>query len=59
MVEMLFARQGVGRLMLDAANTKDIPIVLGITLLAALIYVVVNLLVDLVNALIDPRRVAW
>ncbi len=58
-VEMLFARQGVGRLMLDAANTKDIPIVLGITLLAALIYVVVNLLVDLVNALIDPRRAAW
>lgn len=58
-VEMLFARQGVGRLMLDAANTKDIPIVLGITLLAALIYVVVNLLVDLLNALIDPRRVAW
>lgn len=58
-VEMLFARQGVGRLMLDAANTKDIPIVLGITLLAALIYVVVNLLVDIANALIDPRRQAW
>lgn len=53
--ETLFARQGVGRLMLDAANGKDVPMVLGITLLAALIYVVVNLIVDLVLPLIDPR----
>lgn len=54
-VEMLFARQGVGRLMLDAANSKDVPIVLGITLLAAFIYVVVNLVVDVLYGLIDPR----
>lgn len=53
--ETLFARQGVGRLMLEATTSKDIPVVLGITLLAAFIYVVVNLLVDLLNALIDPR----
>lgn len=53
--ETLFARQGVGRLMLDAANAKDVPMVLGITLLAALIYVVVNLVVDLLLPLIDPR----
>ncbi|CAD5108402.1 ABC transporter permease [Zestomonas carbonaria] len=53
--ETLFARQGVGRLMLEAANTKDVPMVLGITLLAALVYVVVNLLVDLFNTLVDPR----
>ncbi|MNR90282.1 Glutathione transport system permease protein GsiC [compost metagenome] len=54
-VEMLFARQGVGRLMLDAANTKDVPIVLGITLLAAFIYVIVNIVVDVLYGLIDPR----
>ncbi|MGE8499775.1 MAG: ABC transporter permease [Pseudomonas sp.] len=53
--ETLFSRQGVGRLMLDAANGKDVPMVLGITLLAALIYVVVNLIVDLLLPLIDPR----
>ncbi|MEG1343690.1 MAG: ABC transporter permease, partial [Pseudomonas sp.] len=40
-IEMLFARQGIGRLMLDAAVTKDMPLLLGITLLAAAIYVVV------------------
>jgi len=54
-VETLFARQGVGRLMLDATANKDIPIVLGITLLAATVYVVVNLAVDLLYGLIDPR----
>ncbi|MBJ2270756.1 ABC transporter permease [Pseudomonas sp. MF6772] len=53
--EMLFARQGIGRMMLDAAVAKDAPVVLGITLLAALVYVVVNLLVDVLNGLIDPR----
>lgn len=53
--ETLFARQGVGRLMLEATSSKDVPMVLGITLLAALVYVVVNLLVDLLNSLIDPR----
>ncbi|KAF1006583.1 MAG: Glutathione transport system permease protein GsiC [Pseudomonas fluorescens] len=53
--EMLFARQGIGRMMLDSAITKDGPVVLGITLLAALVYVVVNLAVDVLNGLIDPR----
>ncbi|UVM20075.1 ABC transporter permease [Pseudomonas wadenswilerensis] len=54
-IEMLFARQGIGRLMLDAAVTKDMPLLLGITLLAAAIYVVVNFLVDLINHWVDPR----
>jgi len=56
--ENLFARQGVGRLMLSAVGDKDVPMVLGITLLAALIYVVINLVVDTVNAFVDPRTVA-
>lgn len=50
-IELLFARQGLGRLMLDATSNKDVPMVLGVTLLAAAVYVVVNLAVDL----IDPR----
>lgn len=53
--ETLFARQGVGRLMVEATTNKDVPLVLGVTLLAAAIYVVVNLIVDLINAWIDPR----
>jgi peptide/nickel transport system permease protein len=54
-VETLFARQGIGRLMLDATTNKDIPLVLGITLLSAAAYVAINLVVDLINAWIDPR----
>lgn len=53
--ETLFARQGVGRLMFDATSNKDIPLVLGITLLAAFVYVVINLIVDVIYAVIDPR----
>lgn len=53
--ETLFARQGVGRLMGDATANTDIPMVTGITLLVAAGYVVVNLIVDLLNAAIDPR----
>ena len=55
MIELLFARQGIGRLMLDATTNKDVPMVLGVTLLAATVYVVVNLTVDLINRWIDPR----
>lgn len=54
-IELLFARQGIGRLMLDATTNKDVPMVLGVTLLAATVYVVVNLTVDLINRWIDPR----
>lgn len=57
-IELLFSRQGIGRLMLDAAVSKDVPLLLGITLLAAAIYVVVNFLVDLINHLVDPRAKA-
>jgi peptide/nickel transport system permease protein len=55
--ETLFARQGLGRLMIEATTNKDIPLVLGITLLVALIYVLVNLVVDLLNSFLDPRVV--
>lgn len=54
-VELLFGRQGLGRLMLDATATKDVPVVLGITILAAAIYVMVNVLVDVINLWVDPR----
>jgi len=58
-VETLFVRQGIGSLMVDAATNKDVPVVLGITLLAALIYTAVNIAVDILYGLIDPRmRVA-
>jgi peptide/nickel transport system permease protein len=55
--ESLFNRQGLGELMLTATTNKDVPLVTGIILFAALAYVVVNLLVDILYTLIDPRVV--
>jgi len=53
--ETLFAREGVGRLVADATTNKDVPLVLGTTLLAASVYVVVNLVVDLLNTAFNHR----
>jgi len=54
-VEVVFARPGLGQLLVNAVNGQDLPVVVGITLLVALVYVVANLLVDLLYAIVDPR----
>jgi ABC-type dipeptide/oligopeptide/nickel transport system permease component len=54
-VETVFARQGIGRLAVTAIQAKDFPLIQGIILFGALIYVVVNILVDFSYALLDPR----
>jgi ABC-type dipeptide/oligopeptide/nickel transport system permease component len=54
-IETLFARQGVGRITVEAIGQKDMPVVQGAILIASVSYVLVNLLVDLSYMLIDPR----
>lgn len=56
--ESLFSRPGVGRLLVDASNTTDVPVVVGITILSALFYVIASVAVDLFGAVVDPRMVA-
>lgn len=56
--ESLFSRPGVGRLLVDASNTTDVPVVVGITILSALFYVIASVAVDLFGAVIDPRTIA-
>lgn len=53
--ESLFSRRGLGRLVVDAISWKDYPLVQGVVILTAAIYVGVNLLVDLSYGLLDPR----
>lgn len=53
--ETVFARPGVGKLLVDAILSKDFPIVQGTVLFIALVYIVINLLVDLSYAYLDPR----
>jgi len=54
-VETLFARQGLGRLIYEAIGVKDIPMVQGAVLVAAVFYVLINLVVDLSYGAIDSR----
>src|SRR6266542_1556443 len=54
-VETVFARPGLGRLVIDGILNKDLPVVQGVVLVVATAYVVVNLLVDLSYGLLDPR----
>lgn len=53
--ETVFAWPGVGRLIVQAIETKDFPVVQAGVAVVATIFVVVNLLVDLLYTLIDPR----
>ena len=53
--ETVFSRRGLGRLIVDGILWKDFPVVQGVVLLVAAIYVLVNLLVDVSYALLDPR----
>lgn len=55
-IETLFSRQGIGRLMYDATTHKDVPIVLGVTLLSAATYVAINLAVDAANEFVARDR---
>lgn len=54
-VESVFGWPGVGQLMWQAIQSLDIPIIMGVTIIAAVFIVLGNLIADLVAALIDPR----
>ena len=54
-VESVFSRPGLGRYTITAIESRDFPQIQGIVLVAASIYVFVNLAVDLLYAVIDPR----
>lgn len=54
-IETVFARQGIGRILVEALQARDFPTAQGAVLFVAVIYVLVNLLVDLLYGVIDPR----
>lgn len=54
-VETIFLWPGIGKLAVDSIFSKDYPVVQGVVLLAALSYLVVNLLVDVSYGVLDPR----
>jgi peptide/nickel transport system permease protein len=59
LVEAIFNRPGLGSYAADAIAALDTPAIVGVTLFVAIVYVIGNLVVDVVQAVIDPRiRVA-
>ncbi|WP_178945197.1 ABC transporter permease [Kocuria sp. TGY1127_2] len=54
-VETVFTRNGIGRLAETSVTGQDMPVVLGVVAFSALVFVVVNLVVDLLYPVVDPR----
>ncbi len=54
-VEAVFTRQGIGQMLVSAIGSQDYPVIQGVVLVIAVIYIVVNILVDVSYAFIDPR----
>jgi peptide/nickel transport system permease protein len=55
LTEGIFGWPGLGQLSVAAINQRDIPLIQGVVLTFALMFAIVNLLVDLAYAAIDPR----
>jgi peptide/nickel transport system permease protein len=54
-IEIVFARRGVGSLTINAILQRDLPLAQGTVLVVAIVYILVNLATDLIYAVIDPR----
>ena len=54
-IETVFTLPGIGRLLVESIYARDYPVVQGCLLFIALLYVAVNLVVDLLYPLFDPR----
>jgi peptide/nickel transport system permease protein len=53
--ETVFAIPGLGQLTVDAVLSRDFPVIQGVILLFSVVYVLINLLIDLSYVLLDPR----
>jgi ABC-type dipeptide/oligopeptide/nickel transport system permease component len=54
-IEYIFALPGIGKMAVDAALAGDVPVLVGFTVIAGLVYAVVTLITDLIIAALDPR----
>jgi ABC-type dipeptide/oligopeptide/nickel transport system permease component len=54
-IETVFTRPGLGRLILDAINARDYPVIQGVMIVSVILVVLLNLLTDLLYTVVDPR----
>jgi peptide/nickel transport system permease protein len=55
LVEYTFGLNGLGALLIQAVRTKDFPVVMAVTLLFTVTFILINLVVDVLYAVVDPR----
>ena len=54
-VEYIFGWNGLGKEIVNALNTLDLPVIMGAVLVIATLFIIINILVDIIYALLDPR----
>jgi peptide/nickel transport system permease protein len=54
-VEFIFGWNGIGKLTVTSLENYDLPVVMGIVLFISLVFIVLNILADLLNGILDPR----
>ena len=54
-VEYIFGWNGLGKEVVEALNTLDLPVIMGSVLVIATTFVIINIIVDLIYAYLDPR----
>jgi peptide/nickel transport system permease protein len=55
LTETVFGRSGIGQITLQAIRTRDMPLILGLVMMSALVFAVINMTVDALYLVIDPR----
>jgi peptide/nickel transport system permease protein len=54
-VEYIFGWRGIGKEIVTALNTLDIPVVMGSVLIIATLFIIINIFIDLLYVVIDPQ----
>ncbi len=55
LVELIFSYPGIGNMLFGAASNRDLPLIQGVTIVFALIFILLNIAIDLTYALVNPR----
>jgi peptide/nickel transport system permease protein len=55
LIEIIFGWPGIGRYVTDAISDGDFPVIMAVTLVGTIAYIILNLLVDIIQAALDPR----
>lgn len=55
LVELIFSYPGIGNMLFGAASNRDLPLIQGVTIVFALLFILINIAIDLTYALVNPR----